>query len=127
MGTCCLGFMGFSAVSFYLALYFQEVKHLSALEITVRLLPMVVGGVLVNVICGLILHRVSNKVLTGIGALSYTAAFLILGFMKEDAMYWEFIFPGLVLVVIGADIQFNVTNVRSVLLLLTMLRVLDTD
>ncbi|KAJ5476153.1 hypothetical protein N7475_001882 [Penicillium sp. IBT 31633x] len=110
MGTCCLGFMGFSAVSFYLALYFQEVKHLSALEITVRLLPMVVGGVLVNVICGLILHRVSNKVLTGIGALSYTAAFLVLGFMKEDAMYWEFIFPGLVLVVIGADIQFNVTN-----------------
>jgi predicted MFS family arabinose efflux permease len=104
--------MGFSAVTFYLSLYLQEVKHQTALEITVKLLPMVVSGVLVNVICGLILHRVSNKVLTGIGALAYTASFLILSFMKEDATYWAFIFPALVLVVVGADIQFNVTNVR---------------
>lgn len=105
--------MGFSAVSFYLALYLQDLKHLSALEVTVQLLPMVVSGVLVNVVCGLVLHRVSNKVLTGIGALAYTASFLILSFMKQEASYWAFIFPGLVLVVVGADIQFNVTNVRS--------------
>jgi hypothetical protein len=32
--------------------------------------------------------------------------------MKEDAIYWAYIFPALVLVVVGADIQFNVTNVR---------------
>ena len=113
MATFCLGFMGFSAVSFYLSLYLQEVKHLTALDITVRLLPMVVSGVLVNVICGLILHRVSNKLLTAIGALAYTASFLILSFMKEDAIYWAYIFPALVLVVVGADIQFNVTNVCS--------------
>ncbi|KAJ5320983.1 hypothetical protein N7476_003985 [Penicillium atrosanguineum] len=110
MATFCLGFMGFSAVTFYLSLYLQEVKNLTALDITVRLLPMVVSGVLVNVVCGLVLHRVSNKLLTGIGALAYTASFLILSFMKEDAIYWAYIFPALVLVVVGADIQFNVTN-----------------
>jgi predicted MFS family arabinose efflux permease len=113
MATFCLGFMGFSAVTFYLSLYLQEIKHLTALDITVRLLPMVVSGVLVNVVCGLILHRVSNKLLTGIGALAYTASFLILSFMKEDAIYWAYIFPALVLVVVGADIQFNVTNVST--------------
>lgn len=102
--------MGFSAVTFFLSLYLQEIKHLTALDITVRLLPMVISGVLVNVVCGLILHRVSNKLLTGIGALAYTASFLILSFMKEDAIYWAYIFPALVLVVVGADIQFNVTN-----------------
>ncbi|KAJ5670138.1 uncharacterized protein N7477_005501 [Penicillium maclennaniae] len=110
MAAFCLGFMGFSAVTFYLSLYLQEVKHLTALDITVRLLPMVVSGVLVNVVCGLVLHRVSNKLLTGIGALAYTTSFLILSFMKEDAIYWAYIFPALVLVVVGADIQFNVTN-----------------
>ncbi|CAG7955234.1 unnamed protein product [Penicillium salamii] len=110
MATLCLGLMGFTAVNFYLSLYFQEVKHLSALEITLRLLPMIVSGVLVNVVCGLLLHRVSNKLLTGIGALAYTASFLILSFMKEDATYWAYVFPALVLVVVGADIQFNVTN-----------------
>lgn len=110
MATFCLGFMGFSAVTFFLSLYLQEIKHLTALDITVRLLPMVVSGVLVNVVCGLILHRVSNKLLTGIGALAYTASFLILSFMNEDAIYWVYVFPALVLVVVGADIQFNVTN-----------------
>lgn len=110
MATFCLGFAGFSSVSFWLSLYLQEVKHHTALEITVRFLPMVVSGVLVNVVCGLTLHRVSNKVLTGIGALAYTASFLILGFMDAETTYWAFIFPALVLVVVGADIQFNVTN-----------------
>ncbi|KAJ5533236.1 hypothetical protein N7494_009788 [Penicillium frequentans] len=110
MAIFCLGFMGFSAVTFYLSLYLQNVKHLTALEITARLMPMVVSGVTVNVVCGLILHRVNNSVLTGIGALAYTASFLILSFMKEDAIYWEYIFPALILVVVGADIQFNVTN-----------------
>lgn len=110
MATFCLGFMGFSAATFFLSLYLQRIKHLTALEITVRLLPMVVSGVLVNVVCGLILHRISNKLLTGIGALAYTASFLILSFMKEDAIYWAYIFPALVLIVVGADIQFNVTN-----------------
>ena len=114
MATFCLGFMGFSAVTFYLSLYLQELKHLTALDNTVRLLPMVVSGVTVNIICGLILHRVSNKLLTGIGALAYTASFLILSFMKEDTIYWAFIFPALVLVVVGADIQFNITNVSLV-------------
>ena len=64
-----------------------------------------------NVVCGLILHKISNKTLMGIGALAYTASFLILSFMKEDAIYWRYIFPALVLVVVGADIQFNVANV----------------
>ncbi|KAJ5214867.1 hypothetical protein N7468_010546 [Penicillium chermesinum] len=105
-----LGFMGFSAMTFYISLYLQELKKLSALEITLRLLPMVISGILVNVACGLVLHRVSNKILTGIGAAAYTAAFLILSFMKEETVYWAFIFPAIVLVVVGADIQFNVTN-----------------
>jgi predicted MFS family arabinose efflux permease len=79
--------MGFSAVTFYLSLYLQEVKHQTALEITVKLLPMVVSGVLVNVICGLILHRVSNKVLTGIGALAYTASFLHTGHLSSQPWF----------------------------------------
>ncbi|EPS31963.1 hypothetical protein PDE_06922 [Penicillium oxalicum 114-2] len=110
MANFCLGFMGFSAVTFFLSLYLQEIKHLSALDITVRLLPMVVSGVLVNVVCGLVLHRVSNTLLVGVGSLAYLASFLILSFMKQEAIYWAYVFPALVLVVVGADISFNVTN-----------------
>jgi hypothetical protein len=31
--------------------------------------------------------------------------------MKEGSSYWAFIFPSLLLSVIGADLQFNVANV----------------
>jgi predicted MFS family arabinose efflux permease len=113
MSSLCLGFMGFMSASFWLSLYLQEVKHSSAIEIAAQLLPMVINGTLVNVVCGLILHKVSNKLLMQIATVSYTAAFLILSFMKEDSSYWAFIFPALVLVVVGADIEFNVANVRK--------------
>lgn len=112
MGTLCLGFMGFMGAQFWLALYMQQIQQFSALEITVRLLPMVINGTLVNVVCGLILHKVSNKLLMLIATMSYTAAFMIMSFAKDDGSYWAYYFPPLMLMVVGADIEFNVANVR---------------
>jgi hypothetical protein len=111
MAIVCLGFSGFISTQFWLSLYLQRIKHLSALEVAVRLLPMVINGILVNIVTGLVLHRVRNNLLMAIGAVAYVACSLILGFMKEDASYWTFIFPALLLSVVGADIQFNVANV----------------
>ncbi|KAK2744156.1 hypothetical protein FQN57_004416 [Myotisia sp. PD_48] len=110
VSTLCLGFMGFSAMSFWLTLYMQRIKQLNALEIAVQLLPQVINGVIVNIIAGLILHKVNNKLLMGIGAVSFAASFLIVGLMNEHASYWAFIFPSLLLSVVGADIEFNVVN-----------------
>jgi predicted MFS family arabinose efflux permease len=113
MAMMCLGYTGFTSFSFWIALYFQNIQGVSALGISLRLLPMFVNGVLANVVCGLILHRVSNKLLMGIAAISYTVAFSILALMREDSPNWAFIFPGQALTVIGADVEFNVTNVRE--------------
>ena len=89
----------------------QNVLKFSALEVALHLLPQAICGIIVNIIAGLILHKVNNKLLTGIAALSYFLAALLLALMKEDNAYWPFIFPSLVLSVIGADFQFNVANV----------------
>jgi predicted MFS family arabinose efflux permease len=113
MGALSLGFMAFVSGQFWIALYMQQVQKYSGLGITVRLLPMVVGGVLVNVICALILHRVSNKLLMFIATTAYMAAFLIASFTKEDSIYWGCYFVPFVLMVVGADIEFNVVNVRA--------------
>lgn len=112
MGTLCLGFMGFSSSQFWMALFMQQIQHLSALEITARLLPMIINGTLVNVICALILHKVSNKLLMLVASCAYAAAFLIMSFIKEDSSYWAFYFPPFLLMVVGADIEFNVANVK---------------
>jgi nitrate/nitrite transporter NarK len=73
---------------------------------------MAIGGIAVNIVAAFILHRVSNKLLMGIGAVSYTVSFLLYSLNKTKYSYWPMIFPALLLAVVGADFQFNVTNVR---------------
>lgn len=105
-----LGFMSFSTSAFWLSLYMQNVLGYSALTVAVHLLPQAIGGIIVNIVAGLVLHKVNNKLLTAIGASSYLVSVLLLANMKVGSSYWAFIFPSLLLSVIGADLQFNVAN-----------------
>ena len=79
---------------------------------------MVIAGVLVNVVAAFVLHRISNKLLMAVGALAYVASFALLSGMDLGVThsYWAFIFPALVLLVVGADFQFNVVNVSLALI-----------
>lgn len=82
----------------------------------VHLLPMVVFGILANLVAALIQHKVSNKLLVAIGACAYVASFLLAAVNRHGYTYWALIFPALCLCVIGADFQFIVANVsRSAL------------
>ncbi|KAH8587480.1 putative transporter [Bisporella sp. PMI_857] len=105
-----LGFMSFVTSNFWLSLYLQNVLGWSPLNVAVHLLPQVIGGILVNIVAGFVLHKVNNKLLSGIGSLAYVAASLLLAKMKVDSSYWAYIFPCLLLNVIGADLHFNVAN-----------------
>lgn len=107
--------MAFSTSAFWLSLYMQNVLRYSPLEVAVHLLPQAIGGIIVNIIAGLILHRVSNRLLVGIGALAYLGSVLLLALIQGNHPYWAFIFPALLLSVIGADLQFNVANVSILL------------
>lgn len=97
-----LGFLAFPIALFWLALFLQRVWHLSPLSVAVHLLPAAVSGILVNIVAGLVLHKVSNKILMGLGAVAYTIAFLLLALNKSTSSYWAFYFPGLALMVVGA-------------------------
>lgn len=83
---------------------------MSPLVVAAHLLPQVIGGVIINIIAGLLMHRISNKLLISIGAVCYVSAFTLLSVMQEDSSYWAFIFPALCLSVVGADFEFTVTN-----------------
>ena len=77
------------------------------------MLPMAIVGLLVNVVAGFIMHRVSNKLLMAIGALAYCGCFAIMSAMPLNGLYWAFVFPALCLSVVGGDFQFTVTNVSQ--------------
>ncbi|KAF2640714.1 hypothetical protein P280DRAFT_325621 [Massarina eburnea CBS 473.64] len=105
-----LGFIGFPIMSFWLALYFQRVLELNSLMTGVHMLPMVVCGLLANLVAALIQHKVSNKLIMGIGACSYVGSFVLAAVQRNGDSYWAFSFPALCLCVIGADFQFIVAN-----------------
>ncbi len=110
MASLALGFMAFPPGTFFLSLYFQRVWDKSPLMTGVCLLPMAVVGVLVNLFAGLFLHRIKGRMLMITAASAYVACFILLAVNRKSSSYWSFCFPGLVLVVVGADLKFNVAN-----------------
>ncbi|KAF2722070.1 major facilitator superfamily transporter [Polychaeton citri CBS 116435] len=110
LAVLSLGFMSFTPASFFIALFFQEIWQFNPLMVAVHLLPMVIVGIAVNVVAGMILHTVSNKLLMLIGTLAYSIAFLLLAVNRSSSSYWAFCFPSFILIVVGADLEFNVAN-----------------
>ena len=89
----------------------QQVQQLQPITIAVRLLPQAVAGIAWSYIGQALVHRLSGTVLMGIGGLAYFAGALIQIFIKTHTSYWQLLFPALLITVLGADIQFIVSNV----------------
>ncbi|GAB1213980.1 hypothetical protein ATERTT37_003136 [Aspergillus terreus] len=88
-----------------------RVKHQSPLYLALYLLPQNVNGILVNIVISFFMHRVSHMLITGVGAIAYIMSFLLLALIQPvSEYYWAFIFPSLMLVVVGSEMQFNVAN-----------------
>lgn len=105
-----LGFLAFAPGTFFYALYLQNVKHSSPIIVAAYLIPMFIVGLIANAVAGLILHRVSNTILMWLSTACYTIAFLLLALNRQTTSYWALAFPAQMLIVIAADLQFNVCN-----------------
>lgn len=85
-----------------------------------------------KVFAALVLHRIRNQILVGVGCITYVISFLLLALDGSKNGYWPFVFPALVstpypangttliptsqmLIVWGADLHFNVANVSHAL------------
>ena len=98
-------------LSFWIALYFQTELGYDALMTGVHMLPMAIVGICANAVAALVQHKVSNKLLVGIGACALTISFTLAAVQRYGDSYWAFSFPALCLCVIGVDFQFIVANV----------------
>lgn len=110
MAILSLGFLSFTPAAFFVSLYFQDVWHMGALMVAVHLLPMAINGILVNIFAGWALHRVSNRALMYAGTGAYALAMMLFALNRVFDSYWAFFFPGLTILVVGADLEFNVAN-----------------
>jgi hypothetical protein len=105
------GFIGFPVFTFWIALYFQTELGFNALMTGVHMLPMIVCGLAANAFAALVQHKISNKLLVGIGAGAFLVSFTLAAVQRHGDSYWAFSFPALCICVIGADFQFIVANV----------------
>ncbi|QSZ36872.1 hypothetical protein DSL72_006755 [Monilinia vaccinii-corymbosi] len=116
--TLCVICMGFGYGSFitnefWLTLYMQDVQHYAPLQIAARMLPQAIAGVFWSFLGQWLVQRVHGTIVMGIGSVMYLAGAALLLFIKEDTSYWMFLFPALVITVIGADFQFIVANLYA--------------
>ncbi|KAL1306347.1 hypothetical protein AAFC00_005062 [Neodothiora populina] len=110
LGTIVLGSMSFPVTTIFLAMFFQSVWGMSTLSTAVHLLPMAITSIIVNGFAAMMLHRVSNRLLMMCGVCAYALSLVLFALNRQTDTYWSFCFVGLVVAIIGTDLQFNVAN-----------------
>ncbi|KAH8799313.1 MFS multidrug transporter-like protein [Xylogone sp. PMI_703] len=76
----------------------------STLEVVAWYAPMAVGGCVISIFSGYILHLLP-------GSCAWITAPLLFAIAPIDATYWSYIFPSMLCATIGIDITFNICNV----------------
>jgi len=89
----------------------QQVQQLQPLTIAIRLLPQAIAGIAWSYIAQAVVHRINGTILMGVGGLAYFIGAFIQIFIRQHTSYWQLLFPALLITVLGADIQFIVSNV----------------
>lgn len=88
----------FNALAFFATLLMQEIQHVSALQTSLRFLPLVVVSVLANLVAGYLVDKVAaSKLAFGATVLSAVAP-ILLAVLSPEWSYWKALFPAMCLV-----------------------------
>ena len=103
-------FGAFDALTYFSALFFQEIQGLSPLSTSPRLLPMVITGIGTNVLTGFLVHRINaDKLVVGTSLLT-TAAPILMATVHPEWTYWSATFVAMALSPIATDDIFTIAN-----------------
>lgn len=100
----------FNAVQFFLTLFYQSVQELSAIQTSVRFLPMVITGAGTNFLTGWLVKRVRADILVLSSAAITALAPLLMAIVDQKASYWTYAFFATACTPICADVLFTVAN-----------------
>lgn len=100
----------FNATETLLTFFFQEVQMLNATNTSIRFLPAPIVGVAVNLLMGLIIHRIRANWAIILATLISCISPILTAVMKPSDSYWEFVFPSIALNALGPDVLFTASN-----------------
>ncbi|ORY67381.1 major facilitator superfamily domain-containing protein [Pseudomassariella vexata] len=110
----------FGLYLFYASYYIETVLHTSPFQTAAWFAPLAVGGMILALTGGFVLHLIPGRILLIISGLGYILSVLLFAVMPEQSasgepstsfLYWSHVFPAMICGTIGMDISFNVTNV----------------
>ncbi|KAJ5698708.1 Major facilitator superfamily domain general substrate transporter [Penicillium macrosclerotiorum] len=95
----------------YGVLYMSEFMGATPLQIVAWTVPMAVGGLILSVTGGFILHKVSGTILMLTSCLGYVGSGILFAVLPVGGNYWAFVFPAMICGTIAIDISFNIANI----------------
>ncbi|KAL9601417.1 MAG: hypothetical protein Q9179_002873 [Wetmoreana sp. 5 TL-2023] len=111
--TCIAVFFcwaAFNTFQYFSTLYFQRVLSLSALQTSIRFLPMTIVGLSVNIVTGLLISRVQVRTLVVVSAIITCVASPLMATIHTDWSYWRAAFWAMLLSPVHPDVLFTVSN-----------------
>ncbi|KAF6226159.1 hypothetical protein HO133_009025 [Letharia lupina] len=100
----------FNAFQYFSTLFFQRVQSLSALQTSLRFLPMVVVAAVTDIITGIPESKVHVRLLVSVtSAISLTSS-IFMAPISPDSPYWTDAFFAMLLSAINPDTLFTVSN-----------------
>ena len=95
----------------YGTLYMTDIMHASPILIAAYFTPMCLGGIILSVLGGHVLHMIPGTLLIVISGCGWILSSILFAVAPANANYWAYVFPSMVGATMGVDIAFNVANV----------------
>jgi MFS family permease len=109
--TCimvALSYGAMNAMELFSSLYFQEIQNTSTLFTSLRLLPNLLVGVLINLTVGMFVDKVSARWLVAISSALCAGAPLMMALVNPSWSYWYMEFWAQTLAPMSGDVLFTV-------------------
>lgn len=100
----------FNAFQYFSTLFFQRVQSLSALQTSLRFLPMVVVAAVTDIITGVPVSKVHVRLLVSITSAISLIASILMATINPHSTYWTHAFFAMLLSAINPDTLFTVSN-----------------
>ncbi|KAH8819328.1 major facilitator superfamily domain-containing protein [Xylogone sp. PMI_703] len=97
-----------NAMEVFCSLFFQEVQNLSPLGASIRILPSLIVGVLVQITTGIWIHRMPAFYLVLVSLILNSGAPLLMAIINVHSLYWYNGFFAQLLAPLSCDILFTV-------------------
>ncbi|KAF9493130.1 MFS general substrate transporter [Pleurotus eryngii] len=108
-----LAWWSFNTLAYFATLYYQQVKFVDPAHTSIRFIPMVISGFIVNIVTGFLVSRLPGQGLILTGLAATMLATIIFSTINVNASYWASAFLVMVFVV-GVDAVYPVGNLHLV-------------